>query len=245
MKYILFTIISVVLYPLFLDLTNWSLYNNKIFHSKSNSTKLKYETNGIKIYTNNNFDIFVFNPKKVSFGVATSRPSNKKFYMNSNFFNKTAIGLVVENKIKKSNKVPGGGYFYTSNGVANVQRGICPKKTEYASQTILWGISNSKINKSLIRQPHAKILTYRNIVGKNKRGEIIFVISNLGGIVTIEDIIQEGLNQGMIEGVLFDGGSSVEYKFDDGNYSRYFTSMSDLCKSIIKIDKPKTYIYVN
>jgi len=49
----------------------------------------------------------------------------------------------------------------------------------------------------------------------------------------------------MIEGVLFDGGSSVEYKFDDKNYSRYFTSMSDLCKSIIKIDKPKTYIYVN
>lgn len=245
MKYLLFTLLSLTIYPLLSDLTNWSLYNHKITHSKTNGSKLKYESNGVKVYTNNNFDVYVFNPNKVSFGVSSSRPSGKKFYMNSNFFNKKAIGLVVENGVKKSSRVSGGGYFYVSNGIVNIKRGGCPRNTDYASQTILWGIDNGITNKSLMRQRHAKQLTYRNIVGKNKNGEIIFVVSNFGGVVTIEDVINEGIKQGMVEGVLFDGGTSVEYKFNDGKYSSSFTALSDSGKKLVGIDKPTTYIYVN
>ena len=245
MKYLLFTLLSLTIYPLLSDLTNWSLYNHKITHSNTNGSKLKYEGNGVKVYTNNNFDVYVFNPNKVTFGVSSSRPSGKKFYMNSNFFNKRAIGLVVENGVKKSSRVSGGGYFYVSNGVVNIKRGGCPRNTDYASQTILWGIDNGITNKSLMRQRHAKQLTYRNIVGKNKNGEIIFVVSNFGGVVTIEDVIKEGIKQGMVEGVLFDGGTSVEYKFNDGKYSTSFTTLSDAGKKLVGIDKPTTYIYVN
>jgi hypothetical protein len=245
MKYLLFTLLSLTIYPLLSDLTNWSLYNHKITHSNTNGSKLKYESNGIKVYTNNNFDVYVFNPKKVSFGVSSVRPSGKKFYMNSNFFNKKAIGLVVEDGVKKSSRVSGGGYFYVSNDVVNIKRGGCPRNTDYASQTILWGIDNGITNKSLMRQRHAKQLTYRNIVGKNKNGEIIFVVSNFGGVVTIEDVINEGVRQGMVEGVLFDGGTSVEYKFNDGKYSTSFTALSDSGKKLVGIDKPTTYIYVN
>lgn len=245
MKYLLFSLLSLMVYPVLSDLTNWSLYNHKFAHSKTNTVKLKYEGNGVKVYSNNNFDIYVFNPKKVSFGVSSVRPSGKKFYMNSNFFNKKAIGLVVEDGIKKSSRVSGGGYFYVSNGIVNIKRGGCPKNTDYASQTILWGIDNGVTNKSLMRQRHAKQLTYRNIVGKNKNGEIIFVVSNFGGVVTIEDVINEGIKQGMVEGVLFDGGTSVEYKFNDGKYSTSFTALSDSGKKLVGIDKPTTYIYVN
>jgi len=245
MKYLLFTLLSLTIYPLLSDLVNWSQYNQKITHSKTKSTRLKYEGDGVKVYTNNNFDIYVFNPNKATFGVSSSRPSGKKFYMNSNFFNKKAIGLVVENGVKKSSRVPGGGYFYVSGNQVNVKRGGCPRNTDYASQTILWGIDNGVINKSLIRQRHSKQLTYRNIVGKNKNGEIIFVVSNFGGLVTIEDVINEGIKQGMVEGVLFDGGTSVEYKFNDGKYSTSFIALSDSGKKLVGIDKPTTYIYVN
>ena len=245
MKYLLFTLLSLTIYPLLSDLVNWSQSNQKIAHSNTNGSKLKYEGNGVKVYTNNNFDVYIFNPKKVTFGVSSSRPSGKKFYMNSNFFNKKAIGLVVENGFKKSSRVFGGGYFYVSGNQVNVKRGSCPKNTDYASQTILWGIDNGVTNKSLMRQRHAKQLTYRNIVGKNKNGEIIFIVSNFGGLVTIEDVINEGIRQGMVEGVLFDGGTSVEYKFNDNKYSTSFTSLSDLGKKLVGIDKPATYIYVN
>jgi exopolysaccharide biosynthesis protein len=97
----------------------------------------------------------------------------------------------------------------------------------------------------LIRQRHAKELTYRNIVGKNKNGEIIFIVSNFGGVVTIKDVIDEGLDKGIVEGLLFDGGTSVEYKFDDGNYSTSFIALSDIGKKLIGTDKPTTYIYAN
>ncbi len=235
----------LISYPILFDLINWSQYNQKAAYSKSSLVKLNHEGDGVQIYSNNNFNIFMFDPKKVNFGVSSSRPEGKKFYMNSNFFNKTAIGLVVEEGVKKSSRVKGGGYFYVSNGNVNVKRGECPKYTDYASQTILWGIDNGEINTSLIQQPHAKKLTYRNIVGKNKNGEIIFIASKFGGTVSIKDVIDEGINQGMVEGILFDGGSSVEYKFDDERYSTSFISLSDTSKKLMKIDKPTTYIYVD
>jgi hypothetical protein len=207
--------------------------------------KLNHEGDGVQVYSNNNFNIFIFDPKKVNFGVSSSRPEGKKFYMNSNFFNKKAIGLVVEDGVKKSSRVRGGGYLYVVDGKVDVKRGSCPTYTDYASQTILWGIDNGVTNKSLMRQPHAKKLTYRNIVGKNKNGEIIFIVSKFGGIVSIKDVIDEGINQGMVEGILFDGGTSVEYKFNDGKYSTSFISLSDVGKQLVKIDKPTTYIYVD
>ena len=245
MKYLVFVVVILISYPILFDLVNWSQYNQKAAYSESSSVKLNHEGDGIQVYSNNNFNIFIFDPKKVNFGVSSSRPEGKKFYMNSNFFNKKAIGLVVEDGVKKSSRVKGGGYFYVSNGNVNVKRGECPRYTDYASQTILWGIDNGVINTSLIKQPHAKKLTYRNIVGKNKNGEIIIIASKFGGIVSIKDVIDEGINQGMVEGILFDGGSSVEYKFDDEKYSTSFISLSDAGKKLMKIDKPTTYIYVD
>ena len=97
----------------------------------------------------------------------------------------------------------------------------------------------------MIKQSHSKQLTYRNIVGKDKNGNIIFVVSNFGGIVTIKDVIDEGVKQGIVEGVLFDGGTSLEYNFNDGKYSTSFISLSDNGKKLIGVDKPTTYIYVN
>ena len=78
-----------------------------------------------------------------------------------------------------------------------------------------------------------------------KNGEIIFVVSNFPGVVTIEDVINEGVKQGMVEGILFDGGSSVEHVFNDGKYSTSFIALSDGGKKLLNVDKPTTYIYVN
>jgi hypothetical protein len=245
MKYLFLLLVTFIIFPLLSDLAKWSIYNQKAIHTENGLSKITYEESGVKIYTNNNFNIFIFDPKKVKFGVSNSRPVDKKFYMNSNFFNKVPIGLVVIDGVKKSSRVRGGGYLYVIDGKVDVKRGSCPTYTDYASQSILWGIDNGAINETLIKQSHAKKLAYRNIVGKNKDGLIIFVVSKYGGIVTIKEVIKEGLNQGMVEGVIFDGGSSVEYKFDDGQYSTSFMSLSDVGKKLLGIDKPTTYIYVD
>ena len=95
-----------------------------------------------------------------------------------------------------------------------------------------------------MRQRHAKLLTYRNIVGKNKNGEIIFVVSNFGGVVTIEDVINEGVKQGMVEGILFDGGSSVEHVFNDGKYSTSFIALSDGGKKLSVATEPYSFFII-
>lgn len=225
------------------DLYNWVSYENKALYSKTNKSDVVYERDGVTIYKNNNFDIMVFNPKKMSFGVSVGKPKNVNFYMNSNFFNKRAIGLVVVDGRKKSNRVAGGGYFYVKNGKPSIGIRSCPGGVDYASQTILWGIQNGIPNTSLTKRGHAKVKTYRNIVGKDSNGNIVVIASNNGGVVTIKDVINEGLKMNIVNGVLFDGGTSVDYKYSDGRYSNTFQSLSSTLKKIGGIDEPTTYIY--
>ena len=77
------------------DLYNWVPYRYKSLSVKTGNSDVVYQRDGVKIYKNNNFDIMVFNPNNMSFGVSVGKPKNVNFYMNSNFFNKRAIGLVV------------------------------------------------------------------------------------------------------------------------------------------------------
>lgn len=239
------TIIIFFLYLFLPDVIKWTIYNHNVFYRKTNTSKVVHINRGVKILKNNNFDIYIFEDRNSKFGVSSSKPKDKRFYMNSNFFNRNAIGLVVENGVKKSNRIPGGGYFYTLNGYPNISKGFCPKNVKFASQTILWGINKGMKNNFLIHQNHAKVLTYRNMVGKNKKGDIIFIVSNFGGIVKIEDVINEGIKQGMVDGILFDAGSSLEYEFNDGKFCSKFISLSHLSKKILGIDEPTTYIYSN
>jgi hypothetical protein len=242
MKYFLLTILLSVS-SFITDVYNWVSYENKSLYTKTGKSDVIYEREGVKIYRNNNFDVMVFNPKNMSFGVSVGKPNNVNFYMNSNFFNKRAIGLVVVDGHRKSGRVNGGGYFYVKNGKPSIGIYSCPSGVDYASQTILWGIRNGSPNTSLTKRGHAKVKTYRNIVGKDKNGNLVVIASNDGGVVTIKDVINEGLRMGIIDGVLFDGGTSVDYKYTDNHYTNKFQSLSSTLKKIGGVDEPTTYIY--
>jgi hypothetical protein len=49
----------------------------------------------------------------------------------------------------------------------------------------------------------------------------------------------------MNEGILLDGGTSVDYKFTDNTNSTSFESVPIDLKPLFKIKKPTTYIYGN
>jgi exopolysaccharide biosynthesis protein len=82
-------------------------------------------------------------------------------------------------------------------------------------------------------------------MGQNKEGDIVIVASKTLGITTIEEIINVGLEYGMIDGILFDGGTSVEYTLKDGKHLTSFKALSDVSKVVVGIDRPMTYIYGN
>ncbi len=80
----------------------------------------------------------------------------------------------------------------------------------------------------------AKKKNYRSLVGEDSSGNIVIVVSSSRfGLVTIEDIVSIGLDFNIRDGILFDGGPSVDYKMRDGFYKHSFKAMSGLTKSLL------------
>tara|TARA_B100002019_G_scaffold277184_1_gene276739 strand:+ start:972 stop:1697 length:726 start_codon:yes stop_codon:yes gene_type:complete len=215
------------------------------FNQCDDTFEVIYDSPGVEISTNGAIDILKFNPNKTNFGVSEGKPTNSNFYLNTNFFTPSGdpIGLVVVDGKRKSNRVKGGAYFYVRNGEAHVKSKGCPYDTKFATQTILWGIDNKKINLPLTRTGHANQLRYRILVGENDKGEIIVLVSRIR--LTIKELLEVGVNQNIVDGALFDGGSSVEYSFNDGKFSRSFKAMSDVVKMFTKTKQQPTFMSMN
>lgn len=199
------------------------------------------------VQTNEDFNVLILKKDEMNFGVSNKKPENADFYINSNFFTKSnnPIGLVVIDRLRHSDRKIGGGYFYVVNGIPHVSSKYCPKMTEYASQSILWAIDNGVKNEGLFNTKHANKNVYRTVMGQNKDGDIIVVSSNRLGFVTIKEIVDYSESIGMVEGILLDGGTSVDYKFSDDSNEIEFQSIPDVIKSSMDIDQPTTYIYGN
>jgi len=245
MKFTLFLTIAIGISSFFGDMITWLQYDNKSFYNVSTDISTDYQNEEVIIMSNNNFNIFVFNSQ--TFKVSTDKPNNMTFYMNANFFDKKGenIGLVVVDGKRKSSRVRGGGYLYTLNGKTTVSSKTCPYYTDYSAQSILWAIDNGVINHRLLNQSHANQLTYRTLVGQNKEGDIIIIASKDGGVVTIRDIVNKATDLSVIEAILFDGGTSVDYEFDNGEFSVGFNSLSNFSKFLMGIDTPSSYIYLD
>ena len=215
------------------------------FNQCEDTFEVIYNSPAVEISTNGAIDILKFDPTKTNFGVSEGKPNNTHFYLNTNFFTPSGdpIGLVVVDGKRKSNRVNGGGYFYVRNGETHVRSKSCPYDTKFATQTILWGIDNKKINLPLTRKSHANKLRSRILVGENTKGEIVILVSRIR--LTIKELLMVGVNQNIVDGALFDGGSSVEYSFNDGEFSRSFKAMSDVVKMVSKTKQQPTFMTAN
>jgi len=192
------------------------------------------------------YNVIQIKKGEMDFGVSESRPTKSDFYVNSNFFTVNApIGLVVIDGKRKSLRVKGGGFFYVRNGKPYVKSLKCPTWTKFASQTILWGLDDGKINNRLINTNHSKQKRYRTLMGQNKDGDIIVISSNRLGLVTIKEILEFSSEFDIVDGILLDGGTSVDYKFSDDNGSTTFSSVPHGLKNSLNVKRPTTYIYGN
>lgn len=193
------------------------------------------------------FNIFRITKNEMNFGVSTTKPEDNDFYINSNFFEDGGqpIGLVVVDGLRHSDRIPGGGYFYVVNGIPHVKVGQCPTMTEFASQSKFWVLNNGIRNQSLFNSISSKELTERVIIGEDTKGNIMVVGTNDGSSATIEEITEFAYENGMIEAILLDGGSSVDYKFTDTTSEYIVKSLPSLIKLLGGIDEPPVYICGN
>jgi len=212
----------------------------------NNVLRVKENTKGVKMKKYDKFNVIIFDKRNAKFGVSETKPNNSDFYINSNFFStESTIGLVVVDNKKINPRVKGGGFFYIKNGIPYVSAKKCPKNVEYASQTILWGIDNGIVNEKLLKEKHSNRRRYRTLMGETVDGEIVVISSNFFGLVTIEELINFSIEFKIKDGILLDGGSSVDYKFSDKNENIIFSSVSARLKKVLGIKKPTTYIYGN
>ena len=181
------------------------------------ATSYNGEIRNTNIISGGLFNVYVIDVDEMEFAVSETKPKNADFYINSNFFTTDAdpIGLVVIGRKSKSRRVDGGGYFYVKNGKPYVSSKNCPYMTDYASQTILWGIDNGVVNERLLKKSHANLKRYRTLMGVNKEGDIVIISSNRIGLVTIKELIDFSMEYDLVDGILLDGGTSVDYKFTD------------------------------
>ena len=117
--------------------------------------------------------------------------------------------------------------------------------TDFASQSILWGIDNGIVNEDLIKRPISNLKRHRTILGEDSLGRIMLVASNSIGMVSIGEIVEFAKSKGMVEGILLDGASSVDYKFTDGIDETSLKTIPSVVKKFMDIEEPKTYIYGN
>ena len=193
------------------------------------------------------FNIFRIAKNEMEFGVSTTKPEDSDFYINSNFFEEGGqpIGLVVVDGLRHSDRIAGGGYFYVVNGVPHVKVGQCPAMTEFASQSKFWVLNDGVKNQRLLNAESSKVLTERIIIGEDSKGNIMVVGTSDGNSATIEETIDFAIENGMVEAILLDGGSSVDYKFKDTTSEYIVKSLPSVIKFFGGIDEPPVYICGN
>lgn len=193
------------------------------------------------------FNIFRIAKNEMEFGVSTTKPEDSDFYINSNFFEEGGqpIGLVVVDGLRHSDRIAGGGYFYVVNGVPHVKVGQCPTMTEFASQSKFWVLNDGVKNQRLLNAESSKVLTERIIIGEDSKGNIMVVGTSDGNSATIEETIDFAIENGMVEAILLDGGSSVDYKFKDTTSEYIVKSLPSVIKFFGGIDEPPVYICGN
>jgi exopolysaccharide biosynthesis protein len=58
-------------------------------------------------------------------------------------------------------------------------------------------------------------------------GNLVCIVSNEGGLVSVNEISQIAKHYGVVNATLFDGGSALQYSFNDGDYSCSFSAIAN------------------
>ena len=159
-----------------------------------------------------------------------------KFSINSAFYNSNfePNGLIVSNGEEYGIKSNSSGHFKVINGKAIAGPTSIfsrSKKVEYSCQShpsvmkngVIWDyITNETKNKS-----YWKSKTYRSLVGQNNIGNICFIVSGNGGLLSIKEITQMAKKNEIETATCLDAGAALQYSYKDEEYKLSFSSMNN------------------
>ena len=215
----------------------------KVIHSSNKCEVSSYNVNNSKYSDGKIYSIKIFK-NKMNFEV-TKNPSNFDFSINSNFFASKPLGEVIIDSKIVNRRVYGGGFFISNGKNFDFTINSRPKNINYSSQTHLVGIKNGKLNNSIMYQRWSKVSAYRILLGKDRYGNFLALHSDRYSPISIKEICEIGIKEGMIVGLVFDGGTSVDVKINDGLYSHRFSVVPNFTRAFDKDLQPPVYIAGN
>ena len=215
----------------------------KITHTSSNCEVSSFNVSNSKYLDGKIYCIKIFK-NKMNFEV-TKNPGDFDFSINSNFFSTKPLGEVIIDKKIISRRVHGGGFFTTKNGDFNLTTRSRPSNVDFSSQTHLVGIRNGELNPYVMNAGWSRAQYYRILIGKNSEGDLLILHSDRYALISIKDICKVGKSVGMITGLIFDGGASVDVSITDGLYSHSFQALPTIVRKFRKNVTPPIYIAGN
>lgn len=223
---------------------------------KINSLKIKRENEGLlhsfeNLINPNSLLIFEFN-KKNNYTITgyTNKNlksinandalnlSNSNFCLNTNFFSTGAEGEVIINYkryVKMNDKSLSGFLKVIDDQPLVGDKSLFKNRkcvVKYSCQALPAVLKNGEIFKNILHEtpPYKnfiKLKTYRNLIGTLKNGNIVCILSNNGGLVSIREIAIIAKVYGVYNASLFDGGSALQYQYQNANFKISFSALNN------------------
>lgn len=223
-----------ILIKLYLAVSVFGLAKNYYFNV--------YDSDDIKVKSNIKYHTILFKKSRWNFSVDKS-PQGHQFSTNSNFFSSDGSpigGMVVDGKVL-SNQLPIGGSFFVKDRVPNIRFGKV-RNCQYLSQSLICGIIGGRVNGELLQESRSQEKTLKTLLGINSFGEVILIHTNPFMEVDTRQILEFGVSQGILSGIILDGGSSQSIHLNIGEWEHSIESIPFAIKQLIGIGTPPSYI---
>lgn len=163
--------------------------------------------------------------------------SGSTFSINSSFYDKemNSLGEVVVDGTNYGQHSNSSGFFKVIEGKAYVgPRSLfeqLPGTVRYSCQAhpsvMRDGIIWPYILEESLNQTPWKRRTLRNLGGMDADGNIVFLVSGDGGLLSVKEMSELALKLGIETATLFDAGSALQYSFQKDGYRLHFSAYNN------------------
>lgn len=115
----------------------------------------------------------------------------------------------------------------------------CQSHPSVMKNGVIWDyIMNESKN-----EKYWKAKKYRSLVGQNQKGNVCFLISGNGGLLSIKEITLIAKSSNIVTATCLDAGSALQYALNDEGYKLSFSSMNNKLSLGRSFDKVTSRIF--
>ena len=163
-------------------------------------------------------------------------PAN--FVLNANFYGtkNQVMGELILDGRKYKKETSNSGFFRVIDNTPYVGPrsyiNSIPGDIQYSCQAFPSVMNDGQIFSYILSEkspskPLWKKKTYRNLVGRKKNGNMVFILSNQRGFLSIREITMIAKVYGVETAALFDGGKALQYRISHPDFKMSFAAFNN------------------